>query len=328
MNSSDERIERLKELIIDPEFASVCPPLTDDESAQLEENILSDGEVTDPLVVWNNVLIDGHHRRKILLKHLELPFTIRDILFNNRYEAIVWICKNQAGRRNLTSEQLSYLIGIRNEAVKHSWGASDGFRGNGKTDLVCSQNDNIVKPERTCERLAKEYGVSSSTILRYARFAKGVDAAEAACPGVKHELLSGSLKATQQEISDLAKLSPDEIAEKIAGFRKAQEERDANRRKPREEKRRKENEAEVKEKTYRSVSESGPSMSKNKPCNNVANVLGIVIGKVQEFQGICDSYFDEVPECQETVIPQLLTALDELKVYLKNITYKKIEISS
>lgn len=115
LNSSDERIERLKELIIDPEFASVCPPLSADEFAQLEENILSDGEVTDPLVVWNNVLIDGHHRRKILLKHPELPFTIKDILFNNRYEAIVWICKNQAGRRNLTSEQLSYLIGIQKE---------------------------------------------------------------------------------------------------------------------------------------------------------------------------------------------------------------------
>ncbi len=40
-------------LIIDPEFESKIPPLTDDEFQQLEENILADSGVINPLIIWN-----------------------------------------------------------------------------------------------------------------------------------------------------------------------------------------------------------------------------------------------------------------------------------
>ena len=41
-------------LKIDPEFQSQIPPLTDDEFKQLEENILKEGKLISPLIVWNN----------------------------------------------------------------------------------------------------------------------------------------------------------------------------------------------------------------------------------------------------------------------------------
>ena len=49
-------------LKIDPEFQSQIPPLTDDEFQQLEENILKEGKLISPLIVWNNTLVDGHNR--------------------------------------------------------------------------------------------------------------------------------------------------------------------------------------------------------------------------------------------------------------------------
>ena len=49
-------------LKIDPEFQSQIPPLTDDEFKQLEENILKEGKLLSPLIVWNNTLVDGHNR--------------------------------------------------------------------------------------------------------------------------------------------------------------------------------------------------------------------------------------------------------------------------
>lgn len=66
MNDSAVSICVLKDILIDPDFESVCPPLTEEEFSLLEQNILSDGEVTSPLIVWNNKLIDGHHRRQII----------------------------------------------------------------------------------------------------------------------------------------------------------------------------------------------------------------------------------------------------------------------
>ena len=53
-------------LKIDPEFQSQIPPLTDDEFKQLEENILKEGKLLSPLIVWNNTLVDGHNRYAIL----------------------------------------------------------------------------------------------------------------------------------------------------------------------------------------------------------------------------------------------------------------------
>ena len=50
------------EFIIDSEFQSQIPALTDEEFQQLEENILSEGEVLSPLIVWGNILVDGHNR--------------------------------------------------------------------------------------------------------------------------------------------------------------------------------------------------------------------------------------------------------------------------
>ena len=41
-------------LKIDPEFQSQIPPLTDDEFKQLEENILKEGKLISPLIVWGN----------------------------------------------------------------------------------------------------------------------------------------------------------------------------------------------------------------------------------------------------------------------------------
>ena len=49
-------------LTIDPEFESKIPPLREEELKQLEENILADGGVINPLIVWDGVIVDGQTR--------------------------------------------------------------------------------------------------------------------------------------------------------------------------------------------------------------------------------------------------------------------------
>ena len=114
-------------LKIDPEFQSQIPPLTDDEFKQLEENILKEGKLLSPLIVWNNTLVDGHSRYAILQKHPEIYFSTMPLRFENREKAIAWICRNQLGRRNLSPEQKRYLLGKQYEAEKK---AAKIFRGN------------------------------------------------------------------------------------------------------------------------------------------------------------------------------------------------------
>ena len=113
-------------LKIDPEFQSQIPPLTDDEFKQLEENILKEGKLLSPLIVWNNTLVDGHNRYAILQKHPEICFSTMPLRFANREEALAWICKNQLGRRNLTPEQKKFLMGKQYSSEKRT----EAFRGN------------------------------------------------------------------------------------------------------------------------------------------------------------------------------------------------------
>lgn len=103
----------LKELKIDPEFEKVIPPLTKDEYHQLEENILDDGRIMMPIAVWGDIIVDGHNRYRIAREYGDIPFSTTQLDFDNRYEAIAWICKNQLGRRNLSDEQKTYLLGKR-----------------------------------------------------------------------------------------------------------------------------------------------------------------------------------------------------------------------
>ena len=56
-------------LRIDPEFKAQIPPLTQEERKQLEENILAEGELLAPILVWNGAIVDGHNRYEILQSH-------------------------------------------------------------------------------------------------------------------------------------------------------------------------------------------------------------------------------------------------------------------
>ena len=206
-------------LTIDPEFASIIPPLREEEQKQLEENILADGVVINPLIVWNGVIVDGHNRYRILQQHPELQFTTYEKAFSDRYEAIAWICKNQLGRRNLTLQQFKYLMGHQYKAEKTAYG------GDRKSDTPKSsyQNDNLISKEKTCERIANENGVSSASVIRAEQFANGVDAAEEAVPGIKQEILTGSIKPTEKAVAAIAKAPPEERPALVQQLRQTKE---------------------------------------------------------------------------------------------------------
>ena len=197
------------ELKINPEFESKIPPLDADELKLLEENILSEGVVINPIITWNGVIVDGHNRYRIIQQHPEIKFTIHEKQFEHQFEALAWICKNQLGRRNLTPEQKKYLIGKQYEAEKSTRGAKDGFRGNQHTKLVKGQNDPLPEMS-TRERIAKETNTSDSYVRRAIHFAKGVDLADEVYPGIRKEILAGEIKPTEAAIASVVRADPEE----------------------------------------------------------------------------------------------------------------------
>lgn len=197
-------------LTIDPEFESRCPPLTKDELAQLEENILDEGLVLMPLIVWNNTIVDGHNRYRIAQAHPGIEFRTHEKHFNSRYEALSWICKNQLGRRNLTPMQKKYLIGERYDAEKMIHGGDRKSEGAKSSDKSC----HLESENRTRKRIAEESGVSEGSVQNAFNYAKGVNAAEEVFPGIKNDLLLGKYKPRVSDVAAVAKAAPEARREK------------------------------------------------------------------------------------------------------------------
>ena len=100
--------QKVYELTVDPEFRDLIPPLNEEELKLLEESLVADG-CESPLTVWNGVIIDGHNRYAICRKH-EIPFSIQEKNFSSRDDAMLWMLRNQLGRRNLNSYQRVELV--------------------------------------------------------------------------------------------------------------------------------------------------------------------------------------------------------------------------
>jgi hypothetical protein len=204
-----------KELFIDPEFEARCPPLTEDEFRQLEKNILEEGLILMPLIIWDNTIIDGHNRYRIAQEHPGISFRTHEKQFNSRYEALSWICMNQLGRRNLTPQQKKYLIGQRYKAEKNIHG------GDRKSDTAksSSQNGNLISPLKTCERIAEESKTRKSYVIRAEHFSDGLDAAEEVLPGIRQDLLLGKYKPKEADVAAIAKAPQEERLERAEKLR-------------------------------------------------------------------------------------------------------------
>lgn len=210
----------LENLIVDPEFEEKIPRLSEEEFQLLEQLILEEGRIKDPIVTWNGIIVDGHNRYRIMLKHpeIQIPFDIYEKEFPDRFAAIAWICRNQLGRRNLTPENRRYLIGKQYEAEKASHGGDhgNGRDGNGRFVPKC-HGDTLG--EDVPDRIAEENGVSRRSVFRAERFAKGVDAAEEAAPGFREEILNGQIRASDKALTLIASADPAERPQMVEQLR-------------------------------------------------------------------------------------------------------------
>ena len=202
----------LNALKIDPEFQGKIPPLTFEELNQLEANILRHGRIINPIIVWEGLIVDGHNRFIIAKKHPEIPFTVHETEFANRYEAIIWICKNQLGRRNLTPEQKKFLIG-KQYSVEHR---KPGGNGNNQHTAAAKK----TAPEELCQidtipptsaeasirkQIAERNNVSESYVARSEKFMRGVEIMEQMVPGMQEKILSGQFKVRDADMHRLAR---------------------------------------------------------------------------------------------------------------------------
>ena len=308
----------ISDLVIDEEFESVIPPLDEQEFEFLEESILQDGEVYHPLVVWNNTIVDGHHRYKILRKHPDIKYRITERCFENRYEAISWICLNQLGRRNISNIQKTILIGRRYNAKKMSYGSTERFENNHYDGADSPRRKNCALEEKshvTANQIAAETGVSSRTVQYAGDFVDGMDAAEEVLPGVSKDIASGKIKPKQSDVRAIAKAPAEERKQMAKNLYKELTPEEKERRKKKREF----------SKSIEMLDATHMPSKENKITPE--DMLMTFESAVEKVMNSMDFYFDYFPELltEKKYISKVQEIIKPLKDYIKNLEDNRYE---
>ena len=166
--------KKVYDLTVDPEFRDLIPPLNEEELNLLEESLVADG-CESPLIVWNGVIVDGHNRYAICQKH-EIPFAIQEKDFSSRDDAMLWMLRNQLGRRNLNDYQRGEMVLVlkRQIASVAEMKMRAGIRSTDNPGTNLSQG---AEERKTLSQLAKLAGVSGTQMKKIDKLASSADEA-------------------------------------------------------------------------------------------------------------------------------------------------------
>ncbi len=166
---------------IRPKFQNLIPKLAKHELEKLEASILAEG-IREPLTIavfqethvhsdtsTARVLVDGHHRHAIAIKH-GLTFTTREIEFEDEDAALIWAIDNQLGRRNVIHpldrvillEKKRPILERQAQARQLAGKADDGDLALETTQGSKGKKGRARRPTVT-EQLAKEAGMGRNS---------------------------------------------------------------------------------------------------------------------------------------------------------------------
>ncbi|HEY2623478.1 MAG TPA: plasmid replication/partition related protein, partial [Dyella sp.] len=96
------------DIVVNEELKAYIDPLTPDEHEALERSLLAEG-CHDALVLWGDILVDGHNRYGICRQH-DLPFqTVQNTRFRSMDDVHLWMIEQHLGRRSVSDFQRGVL---------------------------------------------------------------------------------------------------------------------------------------------------------------------------------------------------------------------------
>ena len=207
-----------------PEMAELPPPLTGEQLATLEADLLKNGCYSPIIVNEDMVIIDGHNRQRLCETH-GLPYQMAVFSFEDLLEAKQWALDTQKGRRNLDKWELGKIalrlkpdIEIRARAKQQEYHGNQYDSGPSAT-LPEVHSD----PVDTRKELADAVGLGERTMGKVMQIDEHAPAA------VKEALDSGDLSINQgynitRQVQELPEEQRDEAAAMAVELEKAKKE--------------------------------------------------------------------------------------------------------
>lgn len=161
-------------ITVKEELRAYIDPLTQEEHDALERSILAEG-CRDALVLWGDVLVDGHNRHGICVKH-NIPFnTVQNTRFQSMDDVHLWMIDQHLGRRSVSDFQRGVLALRKKDILatrtpaKPADTTTDATTG---TSPDASTPPWDTDPLPTREAIAKAARISSTTVSQIEKIQK------------------------------------------------------------------------------------------------------------------------------------------------------------
>ena len=212
-------------IVVNEELKAYIEPLTPDEHEALERSILAEG-CRDALVLWGDVLVDGHNRYGICQKHGLLFQTVQNPRFQSMEDVHLWMIDQHLGRRSVSDFQRGVLALRKREIIAARKAQAPEATDAEPTALPAPQ------PLNSREAIAKAARLSSSQVVMSEKIQK--QAAPELVAAVKSGTISINAAAAVATLP-----AEEQVAAAVAGKdelkQAAKRVRELNKRKPREE---------------------------------------------------------------------------------------------
>ena len=204
--------------VVLPEMAELLPPLTGEQLATLEADLLKNGCYSPIIVNEDMVIIDGHNRQKLCKQH-GLPYQMAVFSFEDLLEAKQWALDTQKGRRNLDKWELGKIALRLKPDIEARAKTNQGTR----SDLSATLPESSPPPVDTRKELADAVGLGERTMGKVMQIDEHAPAA------VKEALDSGDLSINQgynitRQVQELPEEQRDEAAVMAVELEKAKKE--------------------------------------------------------------------------------------------------------
>jgi hypothetical protein len=152
-------------IVVNEELKAYIDPLSHDEHDALERSLLAEG-CRDALVLWGDLLVDGHNRYGICQKH-GIPFqTLQSSLFNSMDDVHLWMIDQHLGRRSVSDFQRGVLALRKHEILSaRKLKSSPPMAPNAESQTSESANAAETTSTATADPLKSREGIAKAARL-------------------------------------------------------------------------------------------------------------------------------------------------------------------
>jgi hypothetical protein len=191
------------------ELRAYIDPLTPEEHDALERSILAEG-CRDALVLWGEVLVDGHNRYGICQKHGIAFNTMQHPAFKSMDDVHLWMIDQHLGRRSVSDFQRGVLALRKKDILAARVQAPTPAAPTSEADQPATVSS--PEPMKSREDIAKAARISSTTVSQIEKIQK------AAAPELVAAVKAGDISINAA--AAVASLPVEEQVAAVAGGKK------------------------------------------------------------------------------------------------------------